>query len=169
MNNLPDQIKRLRIENGLTQEQMAKKLRQDYGLKTDRVMISKWETGFQTPEIYTISCIADLFGVSLDYLNGRKLDIQEIESAEEEPPLLNKYNLLNAAGKQKALEYIDDLLSNPRYASNTIEFKPEEPEYVNYGRAVAFGGKVKESKLTAEQDKEVNKILSEIHEEEDNI
>lgn len=36
-------------------------------------MISKWETGFQTPVMSTIVCLARYFGVSIDYLNGEKI------------------------------------------------------------------------------------------------
>ena len=75
MSSLKERLKELRKENNLTQADMAERLRKEYNLKTDRVMISKWETGFQTPEIYTISCIADMFGVSLDYLNGKSSNL----------------------------------------------------------------------------------------------
>lgn len=75
MGTLQTRIRQLRKEHNFSQTQMAELLRKNYGLKTDRVMISKWETGFQTPEIYTISCIADLFNVSIDYLNGRDVNI----------------------------------------------------------------------------------------------
>lgn len=67
---LGEKIKLLRKKNKWTQEQLAEKLNKEFGLKTDRVMISKWETGFQTPVVYTISCLAKIFGVSIDYLNG---------------------------------------------------------------------------------------------------
>ncbi len=66
---LGSKIKTLRIANKWTQAQLSEKLNETFGLKTDRVMISKWENGFQTPVIYTISCLAKLFGVSIDYLN----------------------------------------------------------------------------------------------------
>ena len=33
-------------------------------------MISKWETGFQTPVVSTLVCLSKIFGVSLDDLNG---------------------------------------------------------------------------------------------------
>lgn len=65
-----EKIKALRKEAGMTQTELSDKLNKEFGLKTDRVMISKWETGFQTPVVSTLSCIAKLFGVSLDYLNG---------------------------------------------------------------------------------------------------
>ena len=67
---LGEKIKLLRKKNKWTQEQLAEKLNKEFGLKTDRVMISKWETGFQTPVVYTISCLAKIFGVSIDYLSG---------------------------------------------------------------------------------------------------
>jgi len=73
---LGEKIKALRKENGLTQTELSERLNSRFGLKTDRVMISKWETGFQTPVVSTLSCIAKLFDVSMDYLSGgeRKAD-----------------------------------------------------------------------------------------------
>lgn len=65
-----EKIKDLRKKNNWSQEKLADLLNKEFGLKTDRAMISKWETGYQTPVIYTISCMAKIFGVTLDYLNG---------------------------------------------------------------------------------------------------
>lgn len=67
---LGEKIKKLRKENKMTQTELSEKLNSQFGLNTDRVMISKWETGFQTPIVSTLSCLAQLFGVSLDYLSG---------------------------------------------------------------------------------------------------
>lgn len=72
MNVLGERLKQLRNEKGLNQTQLSEALNEQFGLKTDRVMISKWETGFQTPMINTISCIAKFFKVSIDYLNGNQ-------------------------------------------------------------------------------------------------
>ena len=65
-----EKIRELRKKAGMTQTQLSEKLNSEFGLNTDRVMVSKWETGFQTPVVSTLSCIAKLFGVSLDYING---------------------------------------------------------------------------------------------------
>ena len=51
---LGDKIKYLRKKMGYTQEDLAKILRKKYGLRTDRVMISKWETG---PQVMIISLL----------------------------------------------------------------------------------------------------------------
>lgn len=67
---LGKKIKDLRKNNHWNQEQLAEMLNREFGLKTDRAMVSKWETGYQTPVLYTISCLAKIFNVSIDYLNG---------------------------------------------------------------------------------------------------
>jgi len=48
VSTLGERIKELRKKKHLTQSQFMDILRNNYGLKTDRVMVSKWETGFQT-------------------------------------------------------------------------------------------------------------------------
>ncbi len=77
-----EKIKALRKKAGMTQTELSERLNSEFGLKTDRVMISKWETGFQTPVVSTLSCIAKLFNVSLDYLNGNDTPpVDNIEAA----------------------------------------------------------------------------------------
>lgn len=77
-----EKIRALRKKAGMTQTELSERLNREFGLKTDRVMISKWETGFQTPVVSTLSCIAKVFGVTLDYLNGtQNNEINNIEAA----------------------------------------------------------------------------------------
>lgn len=52
----------LRREIGMTQLELAEKL--NYSDKA----ISKWERGESVPDIVTLKAVADLFGVSVDYL-----------------------------------------------------------------------------------------------------
>lgn len=68
MSGFGERLKRLRREKHLTQAQLTDILRNKYNLKTDRVMISKWETGFQTPHMETLKSVAEALGVSADYL-----------------------------------------------------------------------------------------------------
>ena len=64
-------IIQLRTAQGWTQAELAEKLH--YSDKA----VSKWERGESVPEISTLMAIADLFGVSLDYLvRGRETEIQ---------------------------------------------------------------------------------------------
>lgn len=84
---LGEKIKALRKSLGMTQTELSQRLNDEFGLKTDRVIISKWETGFQVPVVSTLTCIAKVLGVSLDELNGgetgseKKDDIESLKVA----------------------------------------------------------------------------------------
>ena len=55
-------IKRLRLESGLTQRLLA------YRLRVSVQAVSKWERGAAYPDITLLPQIAKLFGVSIDRL-----------------------------------------------------------------------------------------------------
>ena len=61
-NNVAKNISELRIHNNMTQMELAEKL--NFSDKT----ISKWERAESSPDISVLVEIADLFGVTLDYL-----------------------------------------------------------------------------------------------------
>ena len=58
-------IIRLRTQAGMTQVELGAKL--NYSDKT----VSKWERGEAIPDAYVLTRLADLFGVSVDYLLER--------------------------------------------------------------------------------------------------
>ena len=58
-------IKNLRIDRGITQEQLASLL------KVSRSTIGMYETGSREPDFETLEAIADIFNVDMDYLIGR--------------------------------------------------------------------------------------------------
>lgn len=96
---LGERIKDLRKLNKMTQTDLANELNSRFNLNVDRVMISKWETGFQTPVMYNISCIAKIFGVSLDYLSDRDnaIDIFSIPNISPIPKMKKVPRLGNIA------------------------------------------------------------------------
>ncbi len=73
--NLGNNIKQLRQQKNLTQEQIAEKLGVTYQA------VSKWETNANTPDISLLPAIASLFGVSIDTLFAdNMMDFSDIHS-----------------------------------------------------------------------------------------
>ncbi len=66
-NTIGNNIKKLRKESGITQEQIASKL------CISRQALSNYEIGKRLPDIYELIELADLFEVSLDTIVGRKI------------------------------------------------------------------------------------------------
>jgi len=64
MNNLGNRIKELRIENGLTQPQLAEKV------GVSKAVISFWENGINEPKASYVVKLAKCFNVSTDFLLG---------------------------------------------------------------------------------------------------
>lgn len=65
-NEIGENIKALRKMNGMTQSELASVLG---GKKS---LVSNYENGYSTPDVYTLIKLADVFDVSLDELVGRK-------------------------------------------------------------------------------------------------
>ena len=63
-----ERLKRLRNEKGLTLAETVEKLSKDYYIDIDEKSIRRYETGEFLPKTDNLIAIAELFGVSLDYL-----------------------------------------------------------------------------------------------------
>lgn len=61
-NNFANNLKHLRIQSGMTQAELAKKLNKDYST------IGKWELGQRYPIMTDVIKIAELFNISVDDL-----------------------------------------------------------------------------------------------------
>ena len=68
---LADKIIELRKKNGMSQEELAEKL------GVSRQSISKWEGAQSVPDMSRILAMADLFGVSTDYLLRDDMEMPE--------------------------------------------------------------------------------------------
>lgn len=66
MSTIGSRIHKLRKKSGLTQQQVANRL------NVVRTSISNWESGTRTPDAESLSQLADLFGVTTDYLLGKE-------------------------------------------------------------------------------------------------
>lgn len=93
------QLKSLRKDNGYTQSDLAKKLH-----LTPKA-ISFYENNQREPDIDTLNKIADIFNVSIDYLNGRKST--NLKKGEDYATI-NVYGSIPAGIPIEAIEDISD-------------------------------------------------------------
>ena len=66
--SIGENIKRLRLEKGITQEQLAEIL------NVSNAAVSKWERGGSFPDITLLFPLADYFEISVDELMGHGND-----------------------------------------------------------------------------------------------
>ncbi|MBO4114779.1 helix-turn-helix transcriptional regulator [Streptococcus suis] len=92
MNQLAQQIRVLRTANSLSQDELAEKL------YISRQAVSKWENGEATPDIDKLVQLAEIFGVSLDYLVLGKEPEKEI--VVEQRGKMNVWEYLNEESKR---------------------------------------------------------------------
>ena len=83
-----ENLKKLRKEKGLTQEQLAARLNVSFQA------VSKWECGESYPDIVMLPSIAQIFGVSVDELLG----MEKICSNEEAEKILAQVDLNESKG-----------------------------------------------------------------------
>ena len=72
-----EKISILRHDCGMSQDELAEKL------DVSRQSVSKWESGKAIPDSNKVLAIAELFGVSTDYLLRKEEEFLTAESADE--------------------------------------------------------------------------------------
>lgn len=83
MNNLSENLKRIRKDNGLSQEQLAEKL------NVSRQSVSKWESSLAYPEMDKIVQLARMYDLNIDdLLNG---DVSEAKGCKESKRKIDSY------------------------------------------------------------------------------
>ena len=66
INGLPERLRLLRVQNHLSQKEVAQKLR------ISPAIISSYEAGERTPSLEKLLALSNLYKCSTDYLLGRK-------------------------------------------------------------------------------------------------
>lgn len=148
-------IKELRIKNNYTQSKLSSLL------GVSRSAVSMWEIGSSEPDTEAISKMADLFGVSTDYLLGRK----EYTSSNNPQLTEDEENLIQAyrnhpemqAAVNKMLDIDDDL-------ETLIKIKQSKPnrETTRYATIAAKGHGLHKIEVTEEQHKAAVEALHEL-------
>jgi len=100
-------IKELREDTNLQQKDVAAKLNRT------TACISSWETGKTEPSIEDIIRLADLFGVSCDYLLGRTNDFEAVDPFATLSPaqreMLGMFDMLTREDQYRVLGYAQAL------------------------------------------------------------
>jgi len=96
---LEENIRAMRREKGLTQEQLAEVM------GVSKASVSKWETGMAAPELSMLAALADYFEMSIDALIGHTVDKVQLGGK------VAAVKELSFAGEDdKAMEQAEDLL-----------------------------------------------------------
>ena len=82
-------LRELRNKSGLTQKEIANKL----GVSGQTIL--NWENGIFEPKISQLIQLADLFGVSVDYLIERKTGANKIDDICKELETISKEELID--------------------------------------------------------------------------
>ena len=85
---LKDNIKKARLNIGLTQSEVAEKL------GVAQAQYARWENGGRNPKDETVEKLAEIFGTSFEILKGRDDGLEEIVS------LLREYELTEKEKKE---------------------------------------------------------------------
>ena len=100
-------IKDLRSERKMSQQRLA------IELNVTQAMISKYEIGASEPDVATIRRLAEIFGVSADYLlelSDDKVNVSVFGMSDAEKNVLFSFKRLNELQKEKLLAYLQGLL-----------------------------------------------------------
>lgn len=95
-----ERIKKLRIEKKLTQQELGNK----FGLTSTGV--SYWESGKAIPSMDMINKLSDFFGVTIDYLIGKR----KIDENDEGMILFRKAEQVNENDKKKMYNIINSTI-----------------------------------------------------------
>lgn len=111
-------IKQLRMERGLSQDQLAALL----GIS--RSAVGMYETGKREPDLETCEAIADIFNIDMDYLTGRsnteKMHLTITDTDPQLDELTRNAKQLNAQGLQKLVDISDDMVASGKYEKKPL-------------------------------------------------
>ena len=130
-------------------------------LKINHNAFVSWEQRGTIPSGETLLKIADYFGVSVDYLLGNESNTEDLP--EQDKKVLNMLHSLNEEGKEKAEQYLELLSlqykSDKDKVAEIIHALPDKKDNTVTARIAAFGGGVREVKLSKDDLREIVNLL----------
>lgn len=128
LENTAIRLKKIMQERNLRQVdllEMVKPFCEKYNVKINKSDISQYLSGKVKPGQEKLSMLSMALGVTESWLMGydspkeKPQYIETLTLSKEETTLLENYNKLNSKGKEKLLDYSDDLTTNIKYMNNT--------------------------------------------------
>lgn len=109
MLNFKEKLIRLRKDNNLTQDELAKKLR------ISRSAVANYEKGIREPNFEMLENIADCFNISIAELLNDDQASRLLMYYEKLKPIIDKAMKLDAADRAKLEERADMMLESDKY------------------------------------------------------
>ncbi len=109
MLNFKEKLIRLRKDNNLTQDELAKKLR------ISRSAVANYEKGIREPNFEMLENIADCFNISIAELLNDDQASRLLMYYEKLKPIIDKAMKLDAADRAKLEERADMMLEAEKY------------------------------------------------------
>jgi transcriptional regulator with XRE-family HTH domain len=92
-------------------------------LKVSRGLVGQWESNHKLPGRDNLRKIANLCGISREYLEGETTQMHEamLISVEDELKLVRAYRRMTPIGKQRLVQFLTEGLEVPRMVHQKIE------------------------------------------------
>lgn len=106
---ISDELKRLRKQRHLTQQQLAE------ALNVSQSTIASWENGTRRPDINLLPLIADFYGVSINDIFQADFPIDEQQAPindDQERILVQGFHTLSPENQIRAIAYLEGLLAS---------------------------------------------------------
>lgn len=158
-----ERLNNLILGKGITRN----KLLLDLGI--NHSAFDSWKNRDTIPSGKILLKIADYFGVSVDYLLGKESNNADLP--EQDKKVLDMLHNLDKTGKEKAEQYLE--LLSLQYGKTTIEDEidelisalPDKKDNTVTMRIAAFGGGVREVKVSKD---DLRDVVNMLEEEEEN-
>lgn len=116
-----ENLRQLRKENGISQEELAELL------NVSRQAVSKWEQGNGYPEVEKLLLLSKLLHVSLDRLMDEETP-SSLHPVESNPTIVNTGKILISSFDGKSIVECSKIQASPPFKT-----KPDEPKYALFG------------------------------------
>ncbi|MGL9946953.1 hypothetical protein IGJ63_002068 [Enterococcus sp. DIV1375a] len=130
----PERLKELRIEKGITLEELAK------NIGTTKTTLSRYENGERSPKLQLVGLLANYFQVDMAWLSGQSIYKNTLD-------VLPVYNQLTPSRQQKVYDFADNQLKEQeqeiKRENNPItsleQFRKKKEEETVYGTTKWYG------------------------------